>query len=712
MNLNFLPKSIKTIVLSLFLVLGGMHAEAQYILGPEGFEGATFPPAGWTLNHSSSSSTYACTVDWDPGVSGAYLCSSSYYVAPAVVAHGGTKVAGYESWDIVGGSTGDLISPSLNMSSTAGYYQLSYWVYNYSTYYSDEIDVYVNTSPTSTGGYKLSTVFPNNYTNTAGDSHSSSSGYFKVTKNIPAAYATSSTYIIFHATSGYGYDMFMDDVSLIYIAPCSGAPAPPQITTAAISPLCSGGIANIAAFDPNTAGSLHYVWQSSTSGVPGTWSNVPAPDTTSYTTPVLTSTTYYRVGDSCGISNQVTYSTTNYVVPVNSYSIPYAEYFNTTPNTQIPYCFTENVTSSLQSKWGTNIVFRDANGTAYPSVISEDDKQGNYQSGKNAYFTLPALPMNAGETYRIRFGYERGRADYLTTNVAPVYPENLYLYENYAVQPPTSGTGIPGGTAATSLFSNVITVDGHQTASLTFTPQVSGAYFFSWYSNTPHPAGGVLIAGGLIAVDSIKIDSFGCTPPNITFQPQNSAVCLNGTTSLSVNATGYGLTYQWYKNSSLITGATSSVLTIGNAQFADSGSYKVIVTGTCDHVQNIQSNTVSLKVSAYPTDTISTTTTTQFCAGGSVVLTANTASGNSYQWQVNGNFIPNAFSPTYTATTAGNYTSVATNPYGCATASPIVNVKVLSASAVTISPSGPTTFCNGGSVTLTANGVGTSPVLP
>ncbi|MDR3682064.1 MAG: hypothetical protein P4L41_18985, partial [Flavipsychrobacter sp.] len=315
-------------------------------------------------------------------------------------------------------------------------------------------------------------------------------------------------------------------------APCSGTPQAPTITTTFATPVCSGYSTTLALYDPNITTNIHYVWQVGPS-LSGPWTNIAgAPDATSYTTPGLVATGYYRVGDSCGNSLQITYSNP-ITVPVNVYSIPYTEYFNTTPNTQIPTCFSENVTSSLQSKWGTNIVFRDANGTAYPSVVSEDDKQGNYQSGKNAFFTLPALPLNAGETYRIRFGYERGRADYLTTNVAPVYPENLYLYENYAVQPSIAGNGVPGGTAATSLFSNVVTVDGHQTASLTFTPPASGAYYFSWYSNTPHPAGGVLIAGGLIAVDSIKIDSFGCTPPNITFQPQNSAVCLNGTTSLS-----------------------------------------------------------------------------------------------------------------------------------------------------------------------------------
>ncbi|MDR3679996.1 MAG: immunoglobulin domain-containing protein, partial [Flavipsychrobacter sp.] len=626
MNLKKLSYLFKIIPIVLLLIAGTTKVKAQYLLN-EGFEGTTFPPAGWTNFWAPNSAT--AYYPWQqiptayayPSLPGPH--SGSY--AATMYNYGNYTYININGTYYYGLSTNELVTPALQLQNyTNGYALISLWIYRYGTNYTnfsnnlmndDKLSIYVSTTPSVTNASSYLGVL-SEYT-TVGSYFSSSqsvsaAGWYQYSFSIPSSYNNAPAYVIFQDSSNYGFSVNIDDVSVKWIAPCTGMPLSSTITTNALpQPLCSGNTTTVAASDPNTAASLYTYWQSSPTGAPGSWSTIPGTfgplnvsggGTSSYTTPALTGSVYYRFADSCAVSGSVAYSSV-YAVPVNLYSIPYAEYFNTTPNTQAPTCFTENVTSSMQSHWGTNIVFRDANGTAYPSVISEDDKKGNYQSGKNAFFTLPALALNAGETYRIRFGYERGRADYLTTNVAPVYPENLYLYENYAVQPPTSGTGIPGGGNAINLFNNVVTVDGHQTASLTFTPSVSGAYFFSWYSNTPHPAGGVLVDGGLIAVDSIKIDSFGCTPPNITFQPQNSAVCLNGTTSLSVNATGYGLTYQWYKNSSLITGATSSVLTIGNAQFADSGSYKVIVTGTCDHVQNIQSNTVSLKVSAYPTDT-------------------------------------------------------------------------------------------------------------
>ncbi|MBC8172793.1 MAG: T9SS type A sorting domain-containing protein, partial [Chitinophagales bacterium] len=46
---------------------------------------------------------------------------------------------------------------------------------------------------------------------------------------------------------------------------------------------------------------------------------------------------------------------------------------------------------------------------------------------------------------------------------------------------------------------------------------------------------------------------------------------------------------------------------------------------------------------------------TSFCAGGSVVLTANAGAGLSYQWYRGANAIAGSTSITYTATIAGNY---------------------------------------------------------
>jgi hypothetical protein len=103
-----------------------------------------------------------------------------------------------------------------------------------------------------------------------------------------------------------------------------------------------------------------------------------------------------------------------------------------------------------------------------------------------------------------------------------------------------------------------------------------------------------------------------------------------------------------------------------------------------------------------PTPTITPGGPTTFCAGGSVTLTSSSATGN--QWYLNGNPIGGATNQAYVATAAGNYTVIVTTS-GCSSApSAATTVTVNPAPPTpTITPGGPTTFCMGGSVTLTSS---------
>jgi Immunoglobulin domain len=81
--------------------------------------------------------------------------------------------------------------------------------------------------------------------------------------------------------------------------------------------------------------------------------------------------------------------------------------------------------------------------------------------------------------------------------------------------------------------------------------------------------------------------------PVITTQPKVDTVTLGAPATFSVAATGDSLTYQWYKGSSLITGATSTTFTIASTVASDAGVYQVIVTNP---VASIGSDSVSLVV--------------------------------------------------------------------------------------------------------------------
>jgi hypothetical protein len=90
---------------------------------------------------------------------------------------------------------------------------------------------------------------------------------------------------------------------------------------------------------------------------------------------------------------------------------------------------------------------------------------------------------------------------------------------------------------------------------------------------------------------------------------------------------------------------------------------------------------------------------TTICQGNTVVLTA-THTGSTLQWKKNGVNIPGATASTYTTGIKGTYSCVASSDCDADTSANIVVVVNKNPSA-SISAGGPTSFCAGGSVTLT-----------
>jgi hypothetical protein len=164
------------------------------------------------------------------------------------------------------------------------------------------------------------------------------------------------------------------------------------------------------------------------------------------------------------------------------------------------------------------------------------------------------------------------------------------------------------------------------------------------------------------------------TIPSISSQPSSQSIYSTQTATFSVSATSSStISYQWRKNSSNITGATSSSYTTPATTVADDGIiYSVVVTNSTG---SVTSNNAMLTVTnAAPV--ITTQPTNQSVQAGlsaSFSVTATGMPNMSYQWRKNGTNISGATSGGYTtpATTVADngaiYSVVVTNGVGVAT---------------------------------------------
>ncbi|WP_316843054.1 gliding motility-associated C-terminal domain-containing protein, partial [Pedobacter gandavensis] len=152
--------------------------------------------------------------------------------------------------------------------------------------------------------------------------------------------------------------------------------------------------------------------------------------------------------------------------------------------------------------------------------------------------------------------------------------------------------------------------------------------------------------------------------------------------------------YQWYKGGVAIDGETNRTYTA-----TTSGDYSVKIT--LSGCESLVSTPVTVTERPVPVATITHTEATTFCDGGTVVLTSSLA--DSYQWYKDNILIPTATNRTYTATISGNYTVKVTSLTCQSAASAPVTVTANPIPVATITVTGVTTFCNGGSALLTSS---------
>lgn len=162
------------------------------------------------------------------------------------------------------------------------------------------------------------------------------------------------------------------------------------------------------------------------------------------------------------------------------------------------------------------------------------------------------------------------------------------------------------------------------------------------------------------------------------------AICNGSATTL--NGSG-GSSYSWTPS----TGLSSTTSPNPSAGPPTTTIYTLTVSsGGCS-----ASDTMVVTVNPVPTVSVTAGGSTTFCQGDSVQLSSTSAT--SYTWSTGAN------TQTIYALSSGNYYVSVQNSFGCQNTSGSVSVTVHPIGTASITPGGSTTFCQGGSLTLTAN---------
>lgn len=178
----------------------------------------------------------------------------------------------------------------------------------------------------------------------------------------------------------------------------------------------------------------------------------------------------------------------------------------------------------------------------------------------------------------------------------------------------------------------------------------------------------------------------------------------NFTLTATGQTTGSGISYKWQSRVGTaafadIPAANGTSLTTSASQTTD---YRFVTTCAATGSTPSVSNIVTVTVLSKPTATVTAGGPLTFCAGGSVALNVATGAGFTYQWRLNNAPIAAATAASYTATAPGSYRVIVSNGT-CVDTSAASVVTVTPAPTAVITPAGPTTFCQGVSVILSAS---------
>jgi hypothetical protein len=190
------------------------------------------------------------------------------------------------------------------------------------------------------------------------------------------------------------------------------------------------------------------------------------------------------------------------------------------------------------------------------------------------------------------------------------------------------------------------------------------------------------------------------TPVLTNLSVTGSTACFGQAATVTVAGAESGVNYQAFSGTTPLgapqSGSGNLNLSV-NTSLLSTGPQLITIMATrpgCGAVP--LSNQATVTVNALPSASVTPSGPITLCAGNTVSLSSSSSSGNLWN--------TNASTQNIVVSTTGNYSVTVTGANGCSATSNTVNVVVNPVPQPSISAGGPLSFCQGGSVVLTASG--------
>lgn len=529
------------------------------------------------------------------------------------------------------------------------------------------------------------------------------------------------------------------NIQLTIDATCAGKPAAGSVSGPATA-VCSGSNFTLNATGVTLGTGMRYQWQSRNAGS-GSYANMGVADTFTSLTTSATVNKDYRLVSVCTRSSQSDTTPGFTVSVVNPTTI--------SPGSDTVFCIGGSVTLSSTTlpgvtyNWFKDGVNTGSTGSSYAATatgvysvrVSTSSCSGVFSNTINVTVNpLPAatvtaagsttfcdglsVTLNANTGTGLAYQWQKGGTDIPGETSASYVASTSGTYR---VKVTNTVTGCAAFSTGTTVTVNpvpaapVIAGAGGKTAycaggSLVLSTSAVSGLTYQWENSSGIIPGAISASytasspstytlAATLGTCTKKSNSIIVTEnplPSTTISPSGVISFCDGDSVIITAPAGTGFNYDWRESGTSI-GAPNANTFSAKAN----GIYSVKVTNSATGCSDI-STTLSVSVITTPIPTIAAGGPTEFCEGGSVVLTGTVASGLTMQWQRASSDIAGEVTTTYTANTSGSYRLKVINSVGCAAYSGRISVVVNPLPSNAVSVTGGTDICNGDESVLTA----------